>query len=96
MPTAQIAYSGRGVERPRYYANAHHRDVLDIISHPMRVESARGLNADIDREGFTLALHDSAVSDWRDPAQIAGVYAPEIAALVQRVTGADESPGPMR
>lgn len=90
MPTAQIAYSGRGVERPRYYANAHHRDVLDIVSHPMRVESARGLNADIDREGFTLALHESAVSDWRDPAQIAGVYAAEIAALVQSVTGADE------
>jgi hypothetical protein len=64
--------------------------VLDIVSHPMRVESARDLNADIDREGFTLARHDSAVSDWRDPAQIAGVYAPELAALVQRVTGADE------
>ena len=77
------------MERPRYYANAHYRDVLDIVSHPMMVQSARGLDAQLDREGFMLVRHESAVSDWRDRAQIAQTYVAEIAALVQGVTGAD-------
>jgi hypothetical protein len=90
MPRPDRLFRTRG-GTARYYANAHHRDVLDIVSHPMRVESARDLNADIDREGFTLARHDSAVSDWRDPAQIAGVYAPELAALVSASPGRTRS-----
>ena len=87
---ADIAYSGRGVARPRYYANAHERDVLDIVSHPMPVSSARGLGATLDREGFTLLDHASAVTDWRSAEQIASLYVPEVAALVKAATGADE------
>ena len=36
---ALIAYAGRGVARPRYYANDHSRDVLDIA--PVAMEGMR-------------------------------------------------------
>jgi hypothetical protein len=85
-----IAYSGRGVARPRYYANAHDRDVLDIVQVPMAISSARGMAAALDREGFTLVNHTSAVTDWRSPEQVAQIYAAELAELVKTATGADE------
>ena len=88
--TADIAYAGRSIARPRYYANAHDRDVLDIVSCPMPVDSARGMATELDREGFILAAQPSAVTDFADEAQIAATYVPEIAALVQAATGADE------
>ncbi|NBC36569.1 hypothetical protein GTZ99_08365 [Novosphingobium sp. FSY-8] len=87
--TANIAYSGRGVERPRYYANAHERDVLDIVSFPMTVRSARGLNAGLDVEGFLLADAPTQVGDWADAAQIRDIYVAEVEALLRRLTGAD-------
>jgi hypothetical protein len=42
----------------------------------------------LDREGFTLEPHRSAVSDFYDDAQLGSTYHPEIAALLKRVTGA--------
>jgi len=87
---AEIAYAGRAIARPRYYANAHDRDEVDIAPAPMPVADARAINAQLDREGFTLVAHDSAVSDWRSTEQIAQVYAGELAELVKATTGADE------
>ena len=36
-----IAYAGRSLPRPRYYANDHSRDVLDIALIEMDVTDAR-------------------------------------------------------
>ena len=46
---AMIAYAGRGIPRPRYYANDHGRDVLDIAAVEMdiadeQVESTGGID----------------------------------------------------
>jgi len=42
----------------------------------------------LDRAGFVLLHHDSAVADFYDDAEIARVYTPEIEALVKAATGA--------
>lgn len=43
---------------------------------------------DIEREGFVLARHDTAVADFYDDDAVKRVYYPEIEALVKEVTGA--------
>ena len=67
---ALIAYAGRSVPRPRYYANDHSRDVLDITLVPMPVTDARLHSSTLDGAGFTLIRHRSAVSDFTDRAAV--------------------------
>lgn len=86
---ALIAYSGRKFARPRYYANAHERDEVDIVPVPMAMTDARALRTSIDREGFEIVPHKSAVSDFADREQVARVHCQEIEDLVQARTGAD-------
>lgn len=86
---ALIAYSGRAIARPRYYANAHDRDAVDIAPVAMPVANARGAGTDIDREGFELVAHASAVADFADRDEVARVHMREIEDLVQARTGAD-------
>ena len=43
---------------------------------------------ELDREGFTLLSHSSAVGDFYDDGEIAAVYEHEVRALVKRATGA--------
>src|SRR5262249_12021954 len=45
----------------------------------------------LDREGFLLAEHASAVRDFYDDDKIAAVYEVEVEALVRRATGAVRS-----
>jgi hypothetical protein len=85
---AIIAYSGRGITRPRYFANAHERDELAIEFHPMPIANARVARATIDREGFQLLSHRSAVADFTDPDEVVAVHPGEIEALVRSATGA--------
>lgn len=42
----------------------------------------------LDRNGFALVHHDSAVTDFLDPAQVEGVWAREVEAMIRRETGA--------
>jgi hypothetical protein len=97
---AMIAYSGRSVPRPRYYANDHSRDVLDVTLMAMGVTDARALTPTLDDAGFTLVAHRSAVHDFTDRAAVEAIHRPEIVALVQQLSGADlvlvTSPGILR
>ena len=43
---------------------------------------------DLDREGFALVRHDTAVTDFYDDAEIETVYEAEVEKLVKEVTGA--------
>lgn len=94
---AMIAYAGRGVARPRYYANDHSRDILDIAPLEMDVADARGSAMSLDGAGFTLVRHRSAVADFADRAAVEATYRPEIVALITALSGADlvlvNSPG---
>ena len=86
---AWIAYSGRKFARPRYYANAHERDEVEIAPVLMPVLDGRAAGTTIDREGFQLVSHTSAVRDFRDREEVARVHMREIEELVQAETGAD-------
>lgn len=98
--TALIAYVERGGSRPFYYANAHEKDQVPVDLRAMPVRDARAIYADVDREGFQLVRHRSAVTDWTDRDMLAAIHRDEVAALIQQLTGADEvfvtSPGILR
>ena len=78
-PRSEITPPGEPVRRRSQYER---RDVA--------VRDARALAepASLDREGFALAPHRSAVADFYDPAEVERTYYPEMAELVKRATGA--------
>lgn len=86
---AAIGYSERTEQRPFFYANAHEKDYVPLLPAEVTIRDARGLNADLDREGFCLVQHRSAVADLTDLAAVKAVHSPEIEALLKQVTGAD-------
>jgi hypothetical protein len=55
---------------------------------PVRIRSVRAEAPSLDREGFALVAHASAVRDFYDDAEIKAVYEPELEALVRAATGA--------
>jgi len=97
---APIAYSGRSLLRPRYYANDHSRDVLDTTLIEMEVTDARARAPTLDGAGFALIVHRSAVADFAARAAVEDIYRAEIVALVQQLSAADlvlvGSPGILR
>src|SRR5262249_54047646 len=97
---ALIAYAGRSIARPRYYANDHRRDVLDIAPVPMDIVDGRAEAPTLDGAGVTLVAHRSAVGDFTDRAMVDSVHRPEIIALVKELSNADpvrvDSPGILR
>ncbi len=67
----RVNYTGTMSERPRYYANDHSRDVLALEEHTIPIEDARyrTVAPSLQREGFALVAHTSAVKDFRDAAE---------------------------
>jgi len=61
--------------------------VQDILVHDIRADHAAG-ETSLERSGFTLEKHKTAVRDFRDEAHVADVYYREIEDVVARVTGA--------
>jgi hypothetical protein len=97
---ADIAYSGRGVARPRYHANDTSLDVIDIAPQPMTLTDARAVSPSLDVEGFALVDHQSALTDFTDGDAVWTIHRAEIAALIAAQTGADfvavNAPGILR
>ncbi|HEY2418679.1 MAG TPA: CmcJ/NvfI family oxidoreductase [Steroidobacteraceae bacterium] len=97
---APIAYVGRGIARPRYYANDHSRDRLEIAPVEMAIIDARSRPASLDDEGFMLLEHRSAIADFTDRNSLEAIYRDEILELMNALTGADlvvvNSPGVLR
>ncbi|MGI4876515.1 MAG: CmcJ/NvfI family oxidoreductase [Janthinobacterium lividum] len=86
---APIAYHARTPFRPRYHANDLTRDLLTLEPHDMTIVDARPAGAELEVEGFKLVAHRSAVSDFRDAAQVAAIHGDEIRELLLDLTGAD-------
>jgi len=97
-----VNYVAKMAERPRYYANDHSRDVLTLDPRTVSIEDARGRSesASLGREGYQLISHRSAVSDFKNPVEVAAVYSAEVESLLLAVSGADQvvvnSPGVLR
>jgi hypothetical protein len=85
-----LNYSGPDLERPRYYANDHSRDVLSLDPRTVPIADARKAERAprLDIEGFQLLAHRTAVADFEDAAARA-VYPAEIERLLLELTGAD-------
>jgi len=86
---AAIGYSERTEKKPYFYANAHEKDFVPLKPAEVTIRDARGIDGSLDREGFTLVEHRSAVADLTDLAAVAEVHRDEIAALLHQLTGCD-------
>jgi len=87
-----LGFSEPLAERMRYHANDSSRDVMNVVPRAVPIRDARG-DAEppsLDREGFALVPHRSAVTDWRDAAEVARIHPEEIRRLLLDLTGADE------
>ena len=60
--------------------------------HDVTIEDVRPIadQLSFDRNGFVLLSEPTAVTDFRDKTQVAGIYIPEIVDLVKRLTGAEK------
>ena len=60
--------------------------------HPVAIQNGRDLlpELSLDRQGFVLVHHETAVSDFYDPEEVRRVYYAEVERLVAEATGASE------
>lgn len=86
-----LGFSEHMATRPKFYANDNTRDVVNIVPRPVPIEDVRyrTISPSLDREGFCLYPHKSAVRDFRDSGEIERVYVEEIRKLLLEVSGAD-------
>jgi hypothetical protein len=90
---AELNYLGPMIARPRYYAYETGPDTRSNMTHEahrMRIHSLRPIQAelDLDREGFELVEHRSAVRDFWDDDEVRAVYYPEAERFIAEATGA--------
>jgi len=91
---APLKYLASAAETPVYVASRGGGDSSlhegNYVMRPVRIRNARlavgGFS--LDREGFLLTHHESAVADFYDDGAIARVYEPEVEDVVRRMTGA--------
>jgi hypothetical protein len=92
---ADLGFLVPSTEKPVYFASqggaeAELSIAAKIASHTVNISDARELSpaATLDNQGFELVEHASSVTDFYDDAQIRDIHEHEIAALVQKATGA--------
>jgi hypothetical protein len=90
---APLNYLATGESRPRSYvapsASGQPNRRPKCSRHEARIHDGRAAGVlSLDRQGFQLVRHQSAVSDFYDPDEVERVYYPEVEALVQQATGA--------
>lgn len=88
--TAPINYVGPMSVRAKFHAQDHRRDVLNLDNHMVTFHDARRFRQapSLDREGLALVRHKSKVKNFHDAEEVSRVYLPELAELIQQVTGA--------
>lgn len=76
-------------ELPVFYADKQQNN-LNLGARTIRVRDARQCREQLslDREGFRLVDHPSAVENFRDPDEVQRTYRPEIERLMTGLTGA--------
>jgi len=91
---AELNYLGPMSERPYNYATEPPTGVPRSNStretHTVPIRDARPIASEIslDRDGFTLLRHRTAVHDFWDDAEIRNTYYPEVEAAIVEATGA--------
>lgn len=93
---AALTFLLPAAEKPRVLMPADHAGRIERTgayhSVTVAMHDARTLPEPptLDREGFALVRHPSAVVDFFDPTVVRRLYYPEVIDLLRRVTGADE------
>jgi hypothetical protein len=87
---ATVEYIGPMTERPYYNMADPSQDNAVLDYRKVRIADLRPRQHELslDREGFAVFPHRTAVANFRDPEQIRDVYVPELEALVSEATGA--------
>jgi hypothetical protein len=89
---ATLNYLRPGSPRNRLYvAPGGHMTTTEYAPTTVTVTNGRPRAGEftLDRNGFTLLRHTSAVGDFADPAQLDGTYRAEVSELVKQALGAD-------
>ena len=93
-----VNYIGEMTQRPRYYANDHSRDLLNLDPRKIVIEDARKrIQApSLADEGFELVAHRSEIENFKNAEEVCQRHPKEIERLLLDVTGADHVaiPGP--
>jgi hypothetical protein len=90
----ELNYLAAGIERPRIYTDAappgEPQSTFATESHTVRVRDVRAATeqASLDRQGFALMRHTSAVRDFWDEEEIRTRFYPEVEAAIAAATGA--------
>ena len=92
---ATLNYLAGSSERPVLYAYDPPAGVPRMTGksepHSVLIRDARlGEQSSLDKEGFQLVRHESAVQDFYDREEVEKAYYPEIEALLKEVTGAEK------
>jgi hypothetical protein len=69
--------------------NIRRRRTGTLDPHPMTVEDGRSAELSLERNGFVLVEHETAVKDFFDVEELKSVYYPEVVALIKRCSGAE-------
>src|SRR5262245_43366872 len=64
------------------------RTLGSLDPHSVVIRNGRKFQTSLDGEGFRLAWHETAVTDFFDEAQIRDVYYPEMIELIKAESGA--------
>lgn len=91
--SATLNYLRPGSKRNRLYvAPGGHLTTTEYAPTEVTVTNGRPHVGDfgMDRSGFALLRHASAVTDFDDTAQLDGTYTAEACELVKQTLGADE------
>jgi hypothetical protein len=92
---ADLRYLGQMTERPRNYTFdpppgvPRSNTIHETHRVPVYDARANAPHASLDREGFELLRHTSAVQDFYDEDEVRQVYYPEAERLLAEVTGAN-------
>lgn len=91
-PTVEssVNYLGEMNELPVFYAENYQNNNLNLEEHRISVRDARSLRPRLalERDGFILADHPSAMRDYADTEAVERIYQPEIRELIAGLTGA--------
>jgi hypothetical protein len=89
---SRVNYVGPMTERPRYHVNDVSRDTLTLDPRTIQIEDARrrAQPPSLEREGFALFQHNSAVRDFADVEEIARTCRSDTERLLLDLTHADK------
>jgi hypothetical protein len=92
---AILNYIVRSSEKPVVYAYEPPPGIPPITGqsepHSVQISNARlEPNLSLDRQGFQLITHETAVHDFYDPVQVERIYYPEVELLLKQATGAEK------